>query len=695
MKKKHTFRTVLILVCIALAVYYMIPTFTLNSVEQQEKSKISELAALTGMSSADIYYDIYRTEVDFNFNLTQMNLSPDTLKKAQEVVDFLRNDLYEKVVKARGKAIKQGLDLQGGMHLVMEVDQVKMLDNLARKKDDQYYRLVKQIAEQVKEHPDDDFYDILTQVFNQANVQLNAYFGDLRDSESAIVSMLKKESSDAVDRSLEILRNRIDQFGVSEPSIQRQGSHRIVLELPGVQDPARARTLVGKTALLEFLLLADPDKTQKTLSEIDTYLKNDIALNKSGASLETVKTDTSAPAAPADTSAAKPKESKDEVVNVKKLFGEETSESAGSDSTALVDKELMEEHPFYTLLRNVENEIGVPEQNFPLVNRIIHRQEVLNLIPSDYQFLWSKEAESAPDGNKYYRLYFLKKEPEITGANLRDAQVQIGSGGGAGDAAGTPIVSIEFDREGARSFSRVTGANVGKFLAIVLDEKVHMAPRIKTKIPDGRAIIEGSKDMEEANDLAIVLRAGALPAPVEIIEERTVGPSLGKDSIVQGTFSGIIGIGLVILVMIIYYRLSGAIANIALLFNLLFLLAVLAGFHGTLTMPGIAGVVLTIGMAVDANVLIFERIREELRTGKTIKAAIEAGYARATVTILDSNVTTLMSAIVLYQFGTGPIRGFALTLMIGISASMFTAIVLTRAIFDWMTDKYQLKQLSI
>jgi preprotein translocase subunit SecD len=251
------------------------------------------------------------------------------------------------------------------------------------------------------------------------------------------------------------------------------------------------------------------------------------------------------------------------------------------------------------------------------------------------------------------------------------------------------------NREGARIFSRVTGANVGKFLAIVLDNKVHMAPRIKTKIPDGRAIIEGSKDMEEAKDLAIVLRAGALPAPVEIIEERTVGPSLGSDSVKKGTLSGLGGLIFVILFMIWYYRLGGLIADLALILNVLFIMAVLAGFHGTLTLPGIAGIILTIGMAVDANVLIYERIREELRTGKTIKAAIEAGYSRAVVVIFDSNLTTLMSAIVLYQFGTGPIRGFALTLMIGLSASMFTAIVVTRAIFDWYTAKYNPQVLRI
>ena len=693
MKKKHTFRTIIILIFIALAIGYIIPTFRLNTVETKERDNIQKLSDLTAIPAADIYSDIYRDDVDFLYHLSTLGLSDDTLNQAEEIVDFLRDELYDDLVSTRGKAIKQGLDLQGGMHLVLEVDMAKLVDNLARNKDDQFRSLLAQVEEQTRA-ADADFFQVLKEVFNQVNIPLNTYFGDLRSSEADIVKLLKSESTDAVNRTLEILGNRVDQFGVSEPSIQRQGARRIVLELPGVQDPARARSLVGKTALLEFKLLSDPDKTQRTLSEIDRYMRIDFARKHLGeAAADSMLTEALADSLP-DTTAVEPKESKDEVVDVKDLFGEETQVSK-TDTSLLVDSEMMEEHPFYTLLRNVESEIGVPEQNYSVVNRIIHRKEVRDLIPNDYDFLWSKAAEPAPDGNKYYRLYYLKREPELTGNYLRDAQVQIGSGGAPGQQAGLPMVSFELDREGARIFSRVTGANVNKFLAIVLDDKVHMAPRIKTKIPDGRGIIEGSKDMDEARDLAIVLRAGALPAPVEIIEERTVGPSLGHDSVSQGAISALTGLLIVALFMIWYYRLGGIIADLALLFNMLFVMSILAGFQGTLTLPGIAGIILTIGMAVDANVLIFERIREELRTGKTVKASIDAGYSRAIVTILDANVTTLIAAVVLYQFGTGPLRGFALTLMIGIVASMFTAIVLTRAVFDWIATKYQLKTLKI
>jgi len=261
--------------------------------------------------------------------------------------------------------------------------------------------------------------------------------------------------------------------------------------------------------------------------------------------------------------------------------------------------------------------------------------------------------------------------------------------------AGRPVVIMELTGEGAKIFSKVTGANVGRRLSIVLDSKVSSIPNIRERIPHGRAEITGMANIDEAKDLAIVLRAGALPAPVEVIEERTVGPSLGQDSINKGTYSALMGMALVVIFMIAYYRLSGIIANIALLMNIVLIMAVLAGFRATLTLPGVAGIILTIGMAVDANVLIFERIREELRSGKTIRAAIDNGYARAFKTILDANLTTLLTALVLYQFGTGPIRGFALTLSIGIVASMFTAIVVTRVIFDYFTEKFTLRKLSI
>jgi preprotein translocase subunit SecD len=276
---------------------------------------------------------------------------------------------------------------------------------------------------------------------------------------------------------------------------------------------------------------------------------------------------------------------------------------------------------------------------------------------------------------------------------ITKARADIGALGSS--AASQPVVNVAMNNEGAKSWARMTGANVGRRVALVLDKKVHMAPVIRSKIPNGATVIEGMESMEEAKLIAIVLRAGSLPAPVTIIEERSVGPTLGQDSINMGVRAASIGGVLVILFMLVYYRGSGLIATLAIVFNILIVLAALASLRATLTLPGIAGLILTVGMAVDANVLIFERIREELLKGKSVRAAIDSGYARATVTIIDANVTTILAALVLFQFGTGPIKGFAITLFWGIAASMFTAIFMTRTIFMGITQRNKIKTLSI
>ncbi|HEX6776481.1 MAG TPA: protein translocase subunit SecD, partial [Methylomirabilota bacterium] len=363
----------------------------------------------------------------------------------------------------------------------------------------------------------------------------------------------------------ETIRNRIDQFGVAEPSIQQQGDNRILVQLPGVQDPERAKSLIGKTALLEFKLVDD---------RVDPV-------------------------------------------------------AAGAGSAALppTDELLYE--------RRVDPETK-QERRIPIV---------------------------------------VQKKAMLTGADVSDAEVRL-------DQGNQPYVSLTLTPAGGKVFAQVTTDNVGKLMAIVLDGNVYSAPRIQERIPSGQAQITGSFTLEQARDLKIVLKAGALPAPVQILEERSVGPSLGADSIRRGILSTAGAAIAVVAFMLIYYRLSGFIADVALALNLLILLAAMAGFHATLTLPGIAGVVLTIGMAVDTNILIFERIREELRSGKTVRAAIDSGFARAFRTVIDTHVTVLVSAAILYQFGTGPVKGFAVTLAIGIFASLFTAVFFTRLIFD-------------
>ncbi|RME00479.1 MAG: protein translocase subunit SecD, partial [Calditrichaeota bacterium] len=500
-------------------------------------------------------------------------------------------------------------------------------------------------------------------------------------TDKQVIADLKKQAEDAVDRTLEVLRNRVDQFGVSEPTITKQGSRRIIIELAGITDVGRAKDLIGKTALLEFKLLKDPQVYTAVLQQIDEVMKKQV--KKQGKAIT------------ADTSLTTTNGTTKEV-GLSSILGEATvveDSTAKEDTTVVVDQNVFQQNPFFSLLWPMGNEVAVPEKNLRAVQRILSLPEVQAIIPNDAEFLFSAKPREQ-NGQKYYIMYLVKKEPELTGKYIADAGVTIAAGSQSLNQ-GQPIVTLKLNREGGRIFARVTGANVGKRLAIVLDHKVASAPNIKEKIPSGNATIEGNFTMQEAKELAIVLRAGALPAPVYPIEERTVGPSLGKDSVRRGQISIVLGIVLVVLFMIVYYRASGAVADLALVLNLILIMAALAAFHATLTLPGVAGIILTIGMAVDANVLIFERIREELRSGKTIRAAIDAGYGRAFWTIFDANVTTFLTALVLYQFGTGPIRGFAVTLSIGILASMFTAIVVTRVIFDYFTQRQKITKLSI
>ncbi len=490
------------------------------------------------------------------------------------------------------KQINLGLDLQGGMHLVLEVDTAKAVDG-------QVERIMQEIRDRLrKERIRGTSLDRIEgnkisatirdpQIAEKFDALLTEDFEFLKrtptmegGASKMILQLQKSEAENieklAVDQALETIRNRIDQFGVAEPDIRRQGQKRILIQLPGIRDSDRAKDLIGRTALLEFKLVDDA-------KDVNAAIKGNVP--------------------------------------------------AGREIRYRVD---------------VEKETGKTIK-VPLL---------------------------------------LKKRTLLTGANLTNARVDF-------DQFNIPFVSINFDKKGARDFERITGDNVNNRLAIVLDDTVASAPVIQEKIAGGQARITGNFTLEEAKDLAIVLRAGALPAPVNILEERTVGPSLGADSIHKGLVSMLIGGVLVVLFMIIYYKGAGVIADVALILNIILIAGGLAAAGATLTLPGIAGIILTIGMAVDANVIIFERIREELALGRTPRAAIDAGFDRATLTILDANVTTLIAAIVLFQFGTGPVKGFAVTLSLGVIASLFTALVLSRLIFDYILAGRKVKTLSI
>ncbi len=474
----------------------------------------------------------------------------------------------------RKQAIHLGLDLQGGMHLVLEVDKSR----------------------------------------------LNA-----------------EEAKDAVERARQVLDRRIDAFGVAEPLIQTEGEDRIAIQLPGLTDRKRAMDLIGKTALLEFKLVRTADEARNAWTRLDAFL----AARNAGA-------------------------------------------AAGLDTA-------MRRTPLTSHLTEIDNPAFVREEDVPIVRQLLAGAGVDSVIPSDSQLLWSTP-DRGQRGITGRALYLVRREAEMTGGSIATAQAQVGLDQADPGAWG---VSVTMTPRGRADFARVTGNNVNRNLAIVLDGEVSSAPVIRERIPSGNASITGSFNVESAKDLAIVLRAGALPAPVTVIEERSVGPSLGSDSIQQGLMAGLVGTVMVVVFMSIYYRLSGVIAIVAMVLNILYVIAVLAGFGATLTLPGIAGLVLTVGMAVDANVLIFERIREELRNQRSVRQSVELGYNRAFRTIFDANVTTLISALFLFQFGTGPIKGFAVTLSIGLLANMFTAVLFTRLIFDSMLSRRKVERLSI
>ncbi len=486
------------------------------------------------------------------------------------------------------EALRLGLDLQGGIHLILQVEGEKAVETAlngtmedlkrelssAQIPTSKLDRVGKRIHLQLR---DPSKSTALSDLLKNQFPVLVAASDSAAQSGDTVYGFEDREERRirefAVDQSIETIRNRIDQFGVREPVIQRSGSDGILVQLPGIQDPQRAKDLIGKTAVLEFKLVAvgaDPTKPQ---------------------------------------------------AGTEVLPGEERDPVTGQ-----------------------------------MNNKVT---------------------------------YTLERKTLMTGEVIADARVRP-----ATQMEG-PYVELVLNSRGAKLFEELTAANVNRQLAIVLDGKVKSAPVVRERIGGGRASITGNFDLREARDLAIVLRAGALPAPVTLAEERTVGPTLGRDSIQQGMVSFAVGGALVILFMLVYYRGAGLLADLALLLNVVFILAALAALEATVTLPGIAGLVLTLGMAVDANVLINERIREELRLGKTVRAAIEAGYERALPAILDSNITTFLSGLILFQFGSGPVKGFAVTLCIGLVTSVFTAVICTRIVYDFMLSRRRMDHISI
>lgn len=584
-------------------------------------------------------YFLYPTYRDYEIQQTLSSLSgEDSLRYVEEHDETIRD--------YRLRRIKLGLDLQGGMRVVLEVNLVKLLEDLAKNRDETFSSILQEVR-QATATSDEEPVLLLRRSFESREVRMSRYYGNLRDTDDDITGLLEDEAGKAIDRAMEIVRNRVDQYGVSEPSIQKLGGTRIIVELPGVSKEDEVRQLLQGTALLEFKLLKEPDVVYRVMESIDKLL---------AASDTTTVVQT---AADTDTTMAN--------------LEEQTPE------------EFAREHPFFAMAiinpQQFPGEAIVLEDNREKVRRILERDDVRRVIPNDMEFVWSARSQPSGDGSSYYTLYPVLRKAELTGGVITDARETIDP------TYNQPIVTMQMTTQGARDWARITGANINKRIAIILDKSVFSAPVVRSKITGGSSQIEGMASLDEARLLSIVLKAGALPAPVEIVEQRTVGPSLGEDSIRAGLLSSGIATLLTILFMALYYRTGGLVANLALIFCVLFILAVLAGFQGTLTLPGIAGIILTLAIAVDANVLIYERIREESGTGKTLRASIDAGYSRAWTAIIDSNVTTFITGLILYQFGSGPVQGFALTLMIGIVASLLSAFFFTKWFFEMLTDR--------
>jgi protein-export membrane protein SecD len=471
---------------------------------------------------------------------------------------------------------------------------------------------------------------------------------------------------EAIDRALQVLRTRIDELGVAEPVVQKVGEERIVVELPGAtqDDQRRAREVIQRSAFLEFKIVRELDDFVAALPRMDQAVR--------AAGLAEV---------PGEPVPARDATDLDAILQPQ--AAEDPAEAAAPAMPATAAAPLSSR-----LSPGGTGMLAVATEDVPLVQRYLALPEVQRHIPRGAELKWGfVPAEQA--GQAYRVLYLLESRAMMTGEHLTDAQAQ------RDPQLGQPEVVFELTRRGGRDFERATGANIGNQMAILLDDRVFSAPVIQSAIRSSGRITLGGASMEEARDLALVLRAGALPAPIHIVEERSVGPSLGADSVQRGQFAGLIGISLVILVMLAYYRLAGVLAVAALSFYVIFLLGGLAGIGATLTLPGIAGIVLSIGMAVDANVLIFERIREEQDAGRSPRVAVSEGFGHALSAIVDSNITTLLTAAILFYFGTGPVRGFAVTLGIGIVASMFTAIFVTRTFFNLYVERGQPRTVSI
>ena len=670
MQIKGAIKTVAVLLA-GICIYYL--SFTVIT---QNVAKDAKEYAKGNPDKEYQYMDSLSSEVVYNLGFRKY-----TLRECQE------------------REINLGLDLKGGMNVILEISVEDIIKAMANNSKDTTFQKAIRLAKEYQKDSREDFITLFGRAFETVdpNARLAAVFNtielkdkiDFNASNEEVLKVISQELKDAIDNSFNILRSRIDRFGVVQPNIQKlEQAGRIMIELPGVKDQKRVRSLLQGSANLEFW------ETYNN-TQVYSYIlqANNVIYELEKAQKELDKTENGS----TQQEEAKTKDQAEETKDLS-LVDQLASDSTKQDTSDLAQSQIAERYPLFSVLRPSIN----PNTNAPMegsvvgmahfgdtakVNRYLNLKQVRSVFPRDIVFMWGVKPYKHDPAKSYYELHAIKatgrdgKAP-LDGDVVTDARSEFDQNSGAAE------VSMSMNADGAKVWARLTKNNIGNFIAIVLDDYVYSAPRVNDEIKGGRSSISGDFTVNEAKDLANILKSGKLPAPARIIQEEIVGPSLGKEAINAGLNSFLIAFLLVMAYMIFWYtRQAGLVADLALLANMFFIFGVLASLGAVLTLPGIAGIVLTLGMAVDANVIIYERIREEITAGKGIKLAVKDGFKNSYSAILDGNITTLLTAVILYVFGTGPIKGFATTLIIGIISSLFTAIFLTRLIFEWYLDR--------
>jgi len=673
--KNKGFVVVLTIIVSLLCIYYLSFTFVAQSIQKEATKANTDANGNVDYAEKQRYLDsIWNEPV---YNLLGMEYTYQEVKETE---------------------LNLGLDLQGGMHVTLEVSPVDILKGLsANNQDPDFQAALKTAKENVRGtqlNYVDEFYSAFKQ--NAPDKSLAYIFANtanrgrisLNSSDSEVLKVINEEVEGAIDRSFDILRTRIDRFGTSQPNIQKiQGTGRIQIELPGVDNPERVRKLLQGVAKLEFWEVHEIADIMPTLQSINDKLVKEQQAELKASDLTGDNTSTSEEGNATD--------------DLSSLLGDDegndsadTSALAENDSaTSNLDSALNNQvSPLFSLIKSQYGLI-YDLKDTATINRILQRNDVQQIIPANMKFLWAvkpvkNETVGAPELIELHAIKTSRtgKAP-LTGEVITDARQDL-------DQRSRPAISMQMSAAGAKTWRRLTASNIGHRIAIVLDNYVYSAPNVEGEIPNGNSSITGNFTVDEAKDLANILKAGALPAPTTIVEDVVIGPTLGKVAQREGIISIVAGLVIVIIFMVIYYAKGGLIANVALFFNIFFILGILAQLTASLTLPGIAGIVLTIGMSIDANVLIFERIKEELRNGAGLKAAIGSGYTKAYSSIIDANVTTFITGLFLYTLGQGPVKGFAITLMIGIVCSFFSAVFITRVIVEFFSKKGDRSKLS-